>query len=676
MKNLKFKYFSAKNFACFGPEGVEIDLTKMGNIVLIRGENLDVVDEEEKEGDERVASNGIGKSTIPDILVYGLFGVPLKHPSKIKHEDVINNQTRKDLRIEVRWDDYRVVRTRLPNGLRFWKSAENIWDKTTELTLGSVKDTQTLIEQHLGLNYETCLNLLVFTDQGHCSFLECTNPQKRTVVEDLMALQVFRTYSEVAKDEKNSLKNKIKLLTSEYEHLIIELQSARERIDKITKEEKAWRNDREKELATLNARKSQKTTLLKTAAESSGMQAAQDEYENALKNIEVFTDNITSFNEKLSETRKLIPQIEEKIASRKQERDELNQQILDLLNKNKTAQNEIEGKKKILKIQDRKGQVCSECFSVVDESNYLAFVKNAQQSIDQNKKLIADNNVVLEQLNKSLTEAKDKITKGTQRIIAEQTKERQLSANIDSARKKIQELTAIKAPVPNDQEKVLLTEIAEVEKQIIEKEKQISGPSPYVSLCASAEEDAKKKESETGNKKAELQEIEALLPYYEWWVEGFGPKGIPKFAINHVIYPLNSQIAHWLEILINGKIKLLFNNELEETIERNPSDGDPFVYYQMSGGEKRRLNLAVSQAFAYIMAHSSKASPSIVFLDEVTTNIDPQGVIGVYNMIVELAKDKQVFITTHDQGLQELMQGCETLYLRKKDGFTTVINKK
>jgi predicted ATPase len=43
---------------------------------------------------------------------------------------------------------------------------------------------------------------------------------------------------------------------------------------------------------------------------------------------------------------------------------------------------------------------------------------------------------------------------------------------------------------------------------------------------------------------------------------------------------------------------------------------------------------------------------------------------------VELAKEKQVFITTHDQGLLELLQGCETLYLRKKDGFTTIVNKK
>ena len=92
----------------------------------------------------------------------------------------------------------------------------------------------------------------------------------------------------------------------------------------------------------------------------------------------------------------------------------------------------------------------------------------------------------------------------------------------------------------------------------------------------------------------------------------------------------------------------------------------------MSGGERRRLNLAVSQAFAHIMTLSSGICPSIVFLDEVTTNIDPIGVVGVYSMISELAKDRKIFITTHDQNLLDLLQGCDLINLEKNEGFTTL----
>ena len=144
--------------------------------------------------------------------------------------------------------------------------------------------------------------------------------------------------------------------------------------------------------------------------------------------------------------------------------------------------------------------------------------------------------------------------------------------------------------------------------------------------------------------------------------------------IDGVIPALNSRIAYWLQFLIDGRISLQFDNELEEKIERSPPDGDPFVYHAMSGGERRRLNLAVSQAFAHVMMLNSGTCPSLVFLDEVTTNIDQIGVVGVYNMIMELAKSRQVFITTHDGNLREMLDGCEVITIEKKRGRATLKN--
>ena len=119
MKNLNFKYISAKNFLCFGPDGIEINFEDYGNIVLIRGNNLDVTDE-----DGKTSSNGVGKSSILEILSYGLFGKTIKYPKKVSHKDVINNQICKKLEIEVCWDGFRVLRTRKPDGLKFWENKD------------------------------------------------------------------------------------------------------------------------------------------------------------------------------------------------------------------------------------------------------------------------------------------------------------------------------------------------------------------------------------------------------------------------------------------------------------------------------------------------------------------------------------------------------------------------
>ncbi len=189
MKNLDIKYLFAKNFLCFGKDPFIIDLKKFGNIVLIKGKNLDV-----SESDSS-SSNGAGKSSIPEILVYTLFGKTIKQPKKITHKDVINNQIGKGLVTEVRWDKYRVIRTRKPDSLRIWESESEVWDENTEITLGGQPATQKLIEEKLGLNYETFVNVVVFTDNNAGSFLECDPSSKRDIVENLLSLEKYKNFS-------------------------------------------------------------------------------------------------------------------------------------------------------------------------------------------------------------------------------------------------------------------------------------------------------------------------------------------------------------------------------------------------------------------------------------------------------------------------------------------------
>ena len=196
MKKINFKTLKAKNFFCYGKEGVQVTFSDYGNIVLIKGKNLDVGSE---EADEKHSSNGIGKSSIIDALVYGLYGKTVKNPKKLNQKDIINSLTGKNLEVEVTWDDYRVVRTRKPDSLRLWKSSDQKWDASTEITLGGMPATQNEIENILGLTYEVFVNIGVFTDDNTSSFLECDAAEKRHIVENLLSLEKYRIYSDNAK---------------------------------------------------------------------------------------------------------------------------------------------------------------------------------------------------------------------------------------------------------------------------------------------------------------------------------------------------------------------------------------------------------------------------------------------------------------------------------------------
>ncbi len=157
------------------------------------------------------------------------------------------------------------------------------------------------------------------------------------------------------------------------------------------------------------------------------------------------------------------------------------------------------------------------------------------------------------------------------------------------------------------------------------------------------------------------------MPYYEFWVKAFGDTGIRKYIIDGIIPTLNERIEYWLQFLIDNKIKLTFSNELDETIDRYPFNGRPYIYHGMSGGQRRRLNLTVAAAWAFISALNSGAAPSIIFLDEVTMNMDIVGIQGIFRMICELAKEKQVFVIDHNENLLQMLDGCDTIYLEMQD---------
>ena len=41
-------------------------------------------------------------------------------------------------------------------------------------------------------------------------------------------------------------------------------------------------------------------------------------------------------------------------------------------------------------------------------------------------------------------------------------------------------------------------------------------------------------------------------------------------------------------------------------------------------------------------------------------------------MILELAKERQVFITTHNEKLSGMLEGCQEILLKKVDDITTL----
>ena len=234
-------------------------------------------------------------------------------------------------------------------------------------------------------------------------------------------------------------------------------------------------------------------------------------------------------------------------------------------------------------------------------------------------------------------------------------------------------LSAIKEPESNSVKKVLQAEIELLTKEARELKNEYENVSPYSEIISNLIEDKKEADEVVEVKKQKIQEAEKEIPYYSFWVDAFGDKGIRKWVVDGIVPALNSRLMYWMQILDNNRLKIEFNNELEESIFKIINDEQiDFFYHTMSAGQKRRLNLAVSLSFAHVMSLTTGACPSMMFLDEVTTNIDPIGVSNIYHMICELAEDRQIFITTHDNDLLSMLSGADLLNLRMESGISRI----
>lgn len=661
MKNIQFKKISAKNFMCFGETPIEINFENYNNIVLIKGTNLDTAKSPE---DAKSSSNGSGKSSIPEILVYGLFGQTIKSPKKISTKDVINQSTGKGLCVEICWDDYKVERKRKPDSLRLWKGSE-------ELTLGGMPATQKLIEEIVGLNYETFVNVVAFTDDNSSSFLECNASEKRAIIENLLSLEKYKTYHENAKLLHKQHTSEIKLLSVEISGVDNSLQSELRTKKSLESNIEIWKKNKIKEIDNLDLE-------LQTANKNlQELEVSEDfvEYEKA-------QDQIKKLNDLIIQAQPKINSISESIDNYVKQIEELTKTKNDKL----TAKHEINLErntivseiKKISEVLEKlnklePGVTCNHCYGEIKVENYEQ-MKKEHQKLGMDLKLKFDNTTKSHKEIETAIELIDSsINSEKESSIKKKSELKGIQEKIVKARQVIETLSKVKMPDNSNKISGLKEKIKILEKNLSDKVEDLKKETPYDTMLIASEDKINSLQDEIKSKNKKYDEYKSLENYFEFWKIAFGDNGIRKFVLDEIIPSLNENLNYWLQFLIDGKLKIELDNMLEEKITKFPNDGKPIVYHILSNGQRRRINLALAQAFAHIESLNTGKSPSLVFLDEVSSNIDPIGVECIYAMICELSKSKQVFVTTHDQNLLEMLNGCSEVKLQMKNGVSNLV---
>lgn len=175
---VKFHYVEWENLFSYGAQPTRVDLDSHRTTLL-------------------VGTNGSGKSTVMDAITFALFNKPWR---KINKGELINTLNGKGLLVTLEFSigskRYKIVRGSKPNVFDLYCDGELPPSQTS-------RDQQEYLENYiLRMNYKTFCQVVIL-GKSFVPFMQLSTPDRRSIVEDLLDLNVF---SLMVDDLKKSLK--------------------------------------------------------------------------------------------------------------------------------------------------------------------------------------------------------------------------------------------------------------------------------------------------------------------------------------------------------------------------------------------------------------------------------------------------------------------------------------
>lgn len=152
----------------------------------------------------------------------------------------------------------------------------------------------------------------------------------------------------------------------------------------------------------------------------------------------------------------------------------------------------------------------------------------------------------------------------------------------------------------------------------------------------------------------EMDDLVAKKPYLEWWVKAFGSDGIRSMVLKEIVPMLNEQVALHLESLGNFGLSLSFDETLGLVINAI-DDGRDLDWSECSGGQKKRVNLAVTMAFRDTIRLASDCDINLLMVDEASEALDSPGMRNLAEAMSAVAEDHTVWVITHSPVLSQAL---------------------
>ena len=338
--------------------------------------------------------NGSGKSQFLSALCFGLFNKPFRDVNK---PALVNSVNKKNCVVEVEFTtnnkQYKVVRGIKPNVFEIYEN--NILINQD----ASAKDYQEYLERFiLKMTFKSFTQIVILGSTSYTPFMQLTPADRRTIIEDLLDIQIFSTMSTVIKERFTVNKNNIISKKHDIELLKQKYVLQKKHIEDLKRNNEEEVSKLETEITTnlqniLNLRESNKVLSEK------------------VRNLQQTVANKLYIENKLRDITKIESQIETNLNKLKRDIQffQNNNDCPTCRQKINSDFKETEIEKINTKIEEHQSGLEKLERKLLTEQNKLNKIADIQQSIQQLNLKIATNNTSIDEVNKFITRTQKQI---------------------------------------------------------------------------------------------------------------------------------------------------------------------------------------------------------------------------------------------------------------------------
>jgi DNA repair exonuclease SbcCD ATPase subunit len=481
-----------------------------------------------------------------------------------------------------------------------------------DVTRSTLPKTNEYIQQLVNSTGKIFQNSVVMTINNTVPFMAQSKVDKRKFIESVLNLEVFSEMLLKARDEHNEVKKNYEILFAKNEVVEKNYTANKQQLDQFEENKK-------NKLDAINK---------KINDNESKIVELQKQVLNLPDDIDsIISTKLTTLNSELT-------------AIQKRYRDAFAE--VTVLN------SKINQLKKQLNNLEAEGAVCTTCKRPFPEDD----IKHKEQNrLEINEELA------------SLNESKDTTDTIVRVIEDEETFKRNEIKTLEDKKDKINSVKTTNTSLFNK-----ISFLTDTNTELVDSISEVNNENN-----AALEQTVRTLEAEVTDNKAQIQKYDHELSILECVKFVVSEEGVKSYIVKKILKMLNSRLAYYLNAL-HANCLCQFDEFFDEQI--TDEKGEAKSYFNFSGGERKRIDLACLFAFLDIRRMQGDINFNTIFYDELLdSSLDDKGVELVVKILRERLEkyNEGCYIITHrSNAINSKVDSI--IHLEKKNGFTYILD--